>query len=448
MANIRSEYIKNLMNDKDELNKSLKEATKDALKSIVDEAVNKNLRSMISEADEDDYDVEDAKDLEKFEEEPEDLKSDEKADDEAAEEGEESTEDGEENTEDGEEIWDSIEDLKDEDGEYDLTNMDSEEVVKILKAMDPEDGVRIVKNEDEEFEVVFDDDLGDESDDEESIDDFDLEIEPDDEEGEDEFDIEIEECGTELEEGKVDLGYTDNYQKVTAMTMDPDDGEKTRKWNAGTPTGNGKRWVGHKGDMSPFNKKVNSELEEAAMVRTENDPSARGVTISQSATPEENRKKRNTRYQGRQVTGTGESPTNNSDETNESIKRKARAIFEENKQLKAIAEQIKDRLNDACVVNASLGKIIKLVTENSTTRDEKINIVNRFNNVKTINEGKELYETISNELKNSHSINNVGKTMDVQLSEAKKGEIVETSMYKSEDLAETLSLMERLDRIK
>lgn len=448
MANIRSEYIKNLMNDKDELNKSLKEATKDALKSIVDEAVNKNLRSMISEADEDDYDVEDAKDLEKFEEEPEDLKSDEKADDEAAEDGEESAEDGEESTEDGEEIWDSIEDLKDEDGEYDLTNMDSEEVVKILKAMDPEDGVRIVKNEDEEFEVEFDDDLGDESDEEEPIDDFELEIEPDDEEGEDEFDIEIEECGTELEEGKVDLGYTDNYQKVTAMTMDPDDGEKTRKWNAGTPTGNGKRWVGHKGDMSPFNKKVNSELEEAAMVRTENDPTARGTTMSQSATPEENRKKRNTRYQGRQVTGTGESPTNNSDETNESIKRKARAIFEENKQLKAIAEQIKDRLNDACVVNASLGKIIKLVTENSTTRDEKINIVNRFNNVKTINEGKELYETISNELKNSHSINNVGKTMDVQLSEAKKGEIVETSMYKSEDLAETLSLMERLDRIK
>ena len=448
MANIRSEYIKNLMNDKDELNKSLKEATKDALKSIVDEAVNKNLRSMISEADEDDYDVEDAKDLEKFEEEPEDLKSDEKADDEAAEEGEESTEDGEESTEDGEEIWDSIEDLKDEDGEYDLTNMDSEEVVKILKAMDPEDGVRIVKNEDEEFEVVFDDDLGDESDDEEPIDGFELEIEPDGEEDDDEFDIEIEECGTELEEGKVDLGYTDNYQKVTAMTMDPDDGEKTRKWNAGTPTGNGKRWVGHKGDMSPFNKKVNSELEEAAMVRTENDPTARGTTMSQSATPKENRKKRNTRYQGRQVTGTGESPTNNSDETNESIKRKARAIFEENKQLKAIAEQIKDRLNDACVVNASLGKIIKLVTENSTTRDEKINIVNRFNNVKTINEGKELYETISNELKNSHSINNVGKTMDVQLSEVKKGEIVETSMYKSEDLAETLSLMERLDRIK
>lgn len=448
MANIRSEYIKNLMNDKDELNKSLKEATKDALKSIVDEAVNKNLRSMISEADEDDYDVEDAKDLEKFEEEPEDLKSDEKADDEAAEDGEESAEDGEESTEDGEEIWDSIEDLKDEDGEYDLTNMDSEEVVKILKAMDPEDGVRIVKNEDEEFEVEFDNDLGDESDDEEPIDGFELEIEPDGEEDDDEFDIEIEECGTELEEGKVDLGYTDNYQKVTAMTMDPDDGEKTRKWNAGTPTGNGKRWVGHKGDMSPFNKKVNSELEEAAMSRTENGPSARDVTQSQSATPEENRKKRNTRYQGRQVTGTGESPTNNSDETNESIKRKARAIFEENKQLKAIAEQIKDRLNDACVVNASLGKIIKLVTENSTTRDEKINIVNRFNNVKTINEGKELYETISNELKNSHSINNVGKTMDVQLSEAKKGEIVETSMYKSEDLAETLSLMERLDRIK
>lgn len=443
MANIRSEYIKNLMNDKDELNKSLTEATKDALKSIVDEAVNKNLRSMISESD-DDYEEEDATDLENFDGESEDLKSDEKADDSAED-------SNDKDAEDGEEIWDSLEDLKDEDGEYDLTGMDSEEVVKVLKAMDPEDGVRIVKNEEDEFEVEFDDNFEDETDnefgDEEPEDDFEIEIEPDDDEDpEDEFEIEIEECG--LEEGKVDLGYTDNYQKVTAMTMDPDDGAKTRKWNAGTPTGNGKRWVGHKGDMSPFNKKVSSELEEAAMVRTENDPSARGVTISQSATPEENRKKRNTRYQGKQVTGTGESPTNNSDETNESIKRKAKAIFEENKQLRAIAEQIKDRLNDACVVNASLGKIIKLVTENSTTRDEKINIVNRFNNVKTVNEGKELYETISNELKNSHSINNVGKTMDVQLSEAKQGEIVETSMYKSEDLADTLSLMERLDRIK
>ena len=42
---IRSNYIKSLMEDKEELNKTLRESTKDTLKTIVDEAVNKNLRS-------------------------------------------------------------------------------------------------------------------------------------------------------------------------------------------------------------------------------------------------------------------------------------------------------------------------------------------------------------------------------------------------------------------
>ena len=118
------------------------------------------------------------------------------------------------------------------------------------------------------------------------------------------------------------------------------------------------------------------------------------------------------------------------------------------KHQRCIAEQIKNRLNEACVINASLGKIIKLVTENTTTRDEKINIVNRFNDVKTVKEGKALYEAIEKELKNSHPINNVDKVMSGPLTETKKTNIVETPMFQSADLTETLDLMKRLDKIK
>ena len=417
MANIRSNYIKNLLADKEELGKTLEESTKEALKGIVDEAVNKNLRSMISEAKEDDYEEEEVNDTENIVDEPETSKEEPK-DEETSEEPEESGDDANaEDTEDGEGLWDSLEQYKSEDGEYDLTGMDSEDVIKVLRVMKPEDGVRVVKNNDGTIELT------DEENDTEYVieigdDDIDVDVirDEDNDDEEDVFDIEVDECGDApmMNEGEVDLGYTDNYQNVTAMTMDPDDGEKTRKWNAGTPTGNGKRWVGNSGDMSPYNKKVNESDEPIVEVVLDDaeenlqekaESVANGSRTAQdlhhdediNAVPRHSRKRQNSKN------------ATDKSSANEAFKRKVNAVLKENQQLKAIAEQIKNRLNEACVINASLGKIIKLVTENTTTRDEKINIVNRFNDVKTVKEGKALYEAIEKELKNSHPINNVDK---------------------------------------
>lgn len=456
MANIRSNYIKNLLADKEELGKTLEESTKEALKGIVDEAVNKNLRSMISEAKEDDYEEEEVDDTENIVDEPE-TSEEEPKDEETSEEPEESGDDANaEDTEDGEGLWDSLEQYKSGDGEYDLTGMDSEDVIKVLRVMKPEDGVRVVRNNDGTIELT------DEENDTEYVieigdDDIDVDVirDEDNDDEEDVFDIEVDECGNApmMNEGEVDLGYTDNYQNVTAMTMDPDDGEKTRKWNAGTPTGNGKRWVGNSGDMSPYNKKVNESDEPIVEVVLDDaeenlqekaESVANGSRTAQdlhhdediNAVPRHSRKRQN-----------GKNATVKSS-ANEAFKRKVNAVLKENQQLKAIAEQIKNRLNEACVINASLGKIIKLVTENTTTRDEKINIVNRFNDVKTVKEGKALYEAIEKELKNSHPINNVDKVMSGPLTETKKTNIVETPMFQSADLTETLDLMKRLDKIK
>lgn len=456
MANIRSNYIKNLLADKEDLGKTLEESTKEALKGIVDEAINKNLRTMISEANEDDYEEEEVNDTENIVDEPE--TSDKETNDEVAlEEPAESGDDEEKEDTEEEGLWDSLDQYKGEDGEYDLTGMDSEEVIKVLKVMKPEDGVRVVKNDNGTIELTDDEndteyiiEIGD--------DEIDVDVERDEDEDnkdEDVFDIEVDECGgMPVEEGKVDLGYTDNYQDKTAMTMDPDDGEKTRKWNAGTPTGNGKRWVGNKGDMSPFNKKVNEAEEPIVEVvlddekQSEIDENATSVANQRTDASHDEFKDTAVKKRHRGSSETSKNPTTRGSEANEALKRKATAILKENQQLKAIAEQIKERLNEACVINASLGKIIKLVTENTTTRDEKIDIVNRFNDVKTVNEGKALYETISKELKNSHPINNVDKMMSGPLTEAKKTNIVETPMFQSADLTETLDLMKRLDKIK
>jgi hypothetical protein len=448
--NIRSEYIKNLMEDKEELNKSLVETTKETLKGIVDEAVNKNLRSLISESDKDDDDFE--------EEEVNSTDLDITDNDDAS--GEESTdtdtEAGEDEPEaetvtdievsdtDGgsdEDMWDSLEQYKDEDGEYDLTGMSGDDVVKVLKVMKPEDGdgVRVIKKDDGNIQLI----------DDENDAEYLIVLDDECEGGECELGESV------VNEGNVDLGYTDNYQDETAMTMDTDDGAKTRKWNAGTPTGNGKRWVGHKGDMSPYNENVNEAEEDECIVEVEMDECGdapveeSAMTMANKRTDrepnmEDNGHERERRHRNR----TGVNPTMN--KTNESISRKLEALQNENKQLKQIAETMRDRLNEAVVINSSLGKIIKLVTENTTTRDEKINIVNRFNDVQSVKESNQLYESISKELKNAHPINNTvdNAVNGEMLAESKKQNVVETQLYESDDLSSTRDLMHRLDKIK
>lgn len=448
--NIRSEYIKNLMEDKEELNKSLVETTKETLKGIVDEAVNKNLRSLISESDKDDDDFE--------EEEVNSTDLDITDDDDAS--GEESTdtdtEAGESEPEaetvtdievsdtDGssdEDMWDSLEQYKDEDGEYDLTGMSGDDVVKVLKVMKPEDGdgVRVIKKDDGNIQLI----------DDEHDAEYLIVLDDECEGGECELGESV------MNEGNVNLGYTDNYQDKTAMTMDTDDGAKTRKWNAGTPTGNGKRWVGHKGDMSPYNENVNEAEEDECIVEVEMDECGdapveeSAMTMANKRTDrepnmEDNGHERERRHRNR----TGVNPTMN--KTNESISRKLEALQNENKQLKQIAETMRDRLNEAVVINSSLGKIIKLVTENTTTRDEKINIVNRFNDVQSVKESNQLYESISKELKNAHPINNTvdNAVNGEMLAESKKQNVVETQLYESDDLSSTRDLMHRLDKIK
>jgi len=342
------------------------------------------------------------------------------------------------------------------DGEYDLTGMGSEDVVKVLRVMKPEDGIRVVKNGDE---ITLTDDNADTE--------YIIQIEADEPE-EDNFEYELE-VGDDMEESynhineyDSHVGYTDNYQKQTAMTTPPNDEpanpKSTYSMDAGVPKGTEKPWAG-KGDNSPFNQKVNEgegcegeeceieecEIEEAISV-AQDGPNFRNITKANANSNPKGKDPRAGSKEGGYIHPTTKNPT---DVTSEKLLRKANIIFNENKQLKEIAEQIKERLQEACTINASLGKIIKLITENTTTRDEKIDIVNRFNDVKSINESNHLYETISRELKNAHPINNVNNVINgQQLAESKKQTIVETSMYQSDDLNETIDFMKRLDKIK
>lgn len=488
--NIRSEYIKNLVEDRDRLTQKLEETTKNTLQNVVNETINKQLRQMISEAN-DDYEVEEVK-PDADDAATSDAGTPADGDTAAATDDVTSTDGGEDtgaatdnvagakggegaatDADDatGDDVWGGLEQYKGEDGEYDLTSMDKDDVIRVLKVMGPEDGVRVLKNDngtvtlqddetDKEYIIDMNDSTGESK--PEETGDYDISIDLGDDGATDECNVKL---GANVNEGNVNLGYTDNYQKETAMTTldnhEPADKKNTYSMDGGVPTGTEKPWA-NKGDQKPFDKKVNEgeacekcgknpcecneEQVNETMTSTENSANVRNTGMTHANTNNKGKQFRNSSEGGQKVKGTGENSYSKTQV--ESIMRKANAIFKENQELRKVAEAIKGKLEEAIVVNSSLGNVIKLVTENSTTLDEKKDIIRRFDKVKTINEGKNLYDTISEELKKSNKVNNTSENkLDNQLTESKKTKLVETTMYQSADLSATISLMERLNKI-
>lgn len=461
MTKVRSEYIKKMMAESHNLEDKLKDVAQSTINSILEEKTNKNLRQILSE-DEDSFSEEEVDD-------DVTLGSSDASDEEGASTDVDSTAD-DDSADDSE--WDDLEKYKDEDGEYDLRSMDKDELVKVLKVMSPDDAVRIVKNDDdtltvtdesndEEYELELDDDMNDDmgefGDDDEEIeieiggdDDFD----GDDVDGEEEIEIVPDDDEFEVELDESNLGYTDNYQKKTAMTTpdnhEPANPKSTYSMDGGVPTGTEKPWVGPK-KKSPYDDEVNEGcedecgyIEEGGHTVTQNGPYSRGdgKTWTNDAS---HKTPRNGSRAGVKEKGTAD---NMYSDVSESIKKKANQIFLENKQLKALMGKLQSQVNEAIVVNQSLANVIKIINENATTVNEKKDILRRFNECTTREESNKLYSVISEELKRegkTHS--NVAGTINSQLSES-RDRAVETPMFKSQDLSDTLNFMSRLDAIK
>lgn len=75
------------------------------------------------------------------------------------------------------------------------------------------------------------------------------------------------------------------------------------------------------------------------------------------------------------------------------------SIKKEDEYLRVI-EDLCDKLKKSVVMNSSFAKIINIIKTNPETVDRLDDILERFNAVETVEEGNQLYETISNEIKN------------------------------------------------
>lgn len=433
----------------DLIQEAIKKQSKDTISGLLAEEVKQYMREEI-EKDEPEYEVQDDEKAQAENEE---------GNDKTTEEPEEEVADDATDTEDTEDVAQEVsDDVEGEDGEegsefdafkvdddtYDLTGAKDDDVVKVFKRLDADDNI-LVRKEDNQI-TIKDNENGTE---------YVIEL-GDDDEDDILVDNDLEESASQiaglpnnLEEKRktmknenkemvyeIDLGYTDEYQKDDAieglsMTDDTDmvdvkDGipTGTERPYGNEPEKEGDPFVNEEEEVAP---EVEEPVEEGTNVTM---PNVRKKVKSHSPEQKEN-----------PVVAHHDSKAGEYKAMAESLIKKAEAVLEENKQLKETVNKVKLALQEAMMVNVNLGKITKLFTENSTTQNEKKDIVNRFNNVKTIAESNALYESISRELK----ANKQPATLQ-EPSMVVESKINEEPIYESQELNSIKDFMNRMSK--
>ena len=275
----------------------------------------------------------------------------------------------------------------------DLTGEDDDTVVNVFKKMADEDEIEVVQTDggveikDNATGAEYRIELGGME-----MDDEDMEIEMDDE------DMEIEMDDEDMEMDDEDMGMGDEEGEEIEYQIELDDDENEEMEDemseASRTLGAGKRF-GRKGldkpKAAPAHLKVESTTPKFLKLTNEN----------------------------------------------KVLKNKISSIVSENETLKEdynkmvdALKQFRDKLNEVAVFNSNLTYSVRLFTENTTTKEEKLDIIKRFDEAKTLRESKNVYKSLVKEISTKAPIK---ESIDDKLNESKTSgsatQITESKVY-------------------
>ena len=276
----------------------------------------------------------------------------------------------------------------------DLTAASDDEILKVFKAMGEEDGI-IVKQDggdvhlsdeetdteyviqlgesEEEVSETMGDHLGEDETEEEVV--YEIEIGEEEEADEEEM-SEGDYGGNKGDESRSHRDYETNEGDYGGNKGDESKSHRDYEANEG-------KYGGNKGDESRSHRDYESnEGETTETART--NASLRKYPNAKSA-PEEVRKY----AKGRLRPAVRE---------NEELKAEVKQLREKNEEYRKALNVFKEKLNEVAVFNSNLAYATRLFTEHSTTKQEKINILRRFDGVETLKESKSLYKTVKEDL--------------------------------------------------
>tara|TARA_R110002110_G_scaffold113509_8_gene281820 strand:+ start:2006 stop:3439 length:1434 start_codon:yes stop_codon:yes gene_type:complete len=130
----------------------------------------------------------------------------------------------------------------------------------------------------------------------------------------------------------------------------------------------------------------------------------------------------------------------------ESLKLENQNYKNKNKDYRKALTMFRDKINEVAVFNANLAYSTKLFTEHTTSKQEKINVLRRFDSVETLNESKGLYKQLNNELsvKTKSITSSIQKTISKSPKKGSSTNLIESRTYVNPQIARMKDIMGKL----
>jgi hypothetical protein len=131
----------------------------------------------------------------------------------------------------------------------------------------------------------------------------------------------------------------------------------------------------------------------------------------------------------------------------ESTKEEVNMLREKNEEYRKALNVFRVKLNEVAIFNSNLAYATRLFTEHSTTKKEKINILRRFDDVETLKESKNLYQSIKGELSKGETKpmnESVETKLNKQVSTGSSTTLIESKTYENPQFMRMKDLMSKL----
>lgn len=311
----------------------------------------------------------------------------------------------------------------------DLTGADDIEVVRVFKKMSPDDEIEVVQDggnidiKDNETGAEYRVELGGVG----LGDEVDIDIEGGDLEGDDlegvEIDIDDLE-GLDLDGDEIDdlEGSEDEEQEVVyevELSEDDvneddvneddvnEDGDDNPVKEASRTLGSGRKW-GKKGLPKPRSapKHLKAESRTPKFLKTMNENKVLKTNIIK-------------------------------------VKTENKELTENYGKMVDALKQFRQKLNEVAVFNSNLTYSVRLFTEHSTTKDEKVDIIKRFDEAKTLKESKTTYKNLVKEIAKTKAP--IKESINNKINETKSSgsaQVTESKVYVHPELEKMKSLWE------
>ena len=315
-----------------------------------------------------------------------------------------------------------------DDDVMDMTGASDDEVLKVFKAMKPEDGI-VVKKDGNKLELETGDgeyiiNLGDD-DDSEGLEDESLE---------DESDMDEEETLYEIELDDEEINETALKGLSSPKKVEPK--EEALK-GLKNPKKVEPKEEALKGLKNP--KKV--EPKEEALKGLKN---PKKVEPKEEVDSTEEEVDEAARTFGAGVRGPGQKKMWKAGrhEMNEEVEN----LKKQNAEYKKALVLFKEKLNEVAVFNANLAYATRLFTEHSTTKQEKLEILKRFDTINSLNEAKSLFTQIKNELGSKTTVTEsvVDKITNTPSSSSSTEMLSESKAYENPQFSRIKEMMRKI----